>query len=326
MTGGLARKLSRRLLASSRSACWVAFLLGAGELRAQEPPDRWLTNAPSVAYPEALRALPGVPAADVGELAGGAARRGFQVLWTGAVAAATSNAVPRLHLSWGESDVWTARDWRSQAMQRDSTGSGWRAWVPVPSVELTAAYAVVFGAAGSEAITPLREFDPRAAGLGEATFPFRGLVEGFEEGIDGWEIASGGARTNSLTWSTQALTGQHALRLEVPPGKGSVTVGTVRLRGWMLREYDAVALRIALRTEAGEGRVAVALHSHARRPDLATHPAPGELPLENRWVRLEIPLTAFVQLRAAAVDGLTIQFLAEPGRALLLDDVELVLR
>lgn len=287
--------------------------------------DTWVTNAPPQAYPSPFSADLIAPP-DFAP-AGGVSRRGLSVLWSGTVAEAHSNPPPVLVFSWGKTDRWTARDWRRIALHRDANpGGGWRTWIPVPTAEVPAAYFLAYVKEGTTNVSPLRCFDPKEAGMAEATFPFRGFVEGFEDGIEGWELASSGGVPDTLAWSTNALSGRRALRVRVPEGRGSVTVGTVRLRGWMLREYDPSDLRIAMRTTGGEGRIQVALHSRAHTQNLAVHPAHGEVPVGETWQRLEVPLKAFVHLRPEDVDWLTIQFLAEPGRELLLDDVELVLR
>ena len=129
-----------------------------------------------------------------------------------------------------------------------------------------------------------------------------------------------------LRTAANALTGLRALRIEVPDGRASMTVGTVRIQGWMLIEHAPVAVRFAARTEGGEGKVGCRLHGHAGTDRVAVFPTRAEFSIGPEWRRLEVPIQAFSGLRPLEVDWMTIQFRAESGRALLVDDVELVLR
>lgn len=217
------------------------------------------------------------------------------------------------------------RDWREYAMTR--TGAVWVARLPLGSGREPVIYALREMGPDRTLLggTPPRIFHPLRAGDLEPTFPFTGFLEGFEEGWEGWERADGRPSDSVLSRSEDAWSGRRALRVEVPRGRGSITVGTVRVQGWMLWENDLVSIRMMARTEGGEGRLRVALHSRARTPDLAVHPAP-EVVVGPEWRRLEWALESFVGLRRREVDWMTLHFLAEEGVVLLLDDVELVPR
>lgn len=220
---------------------------------------------------------------------------------------------------------WRVRDWRRYPMAPEGAGS-WQASIPVPSVEVPTFYLVRATLAGKPTDSPPRIFRPRLAGLTQPTFPFTGFLEGFEEGVDAWELIGRASVPGSLGWSNHAASGRHALRVVVPSGRGSVTIGTVRVRGWMLVEHPVVALRWMARTESGEGRVRCALHSRARTPDLAVHESREEWVVGPGWRQVEVPLVGLPHLRPADVDWLTLQFRAEAGGVLLVDDLELVLR
>ncbi len=300
---------------------WVlAFLVGAARgLAGVEAADGWLTNAPPP--PPAWGApLPGEPAPDI---AASVVDRRLGVGFTPG-AALDPEAMVVLVASTGAPGHWRSRDWRSRPMTRAE--ARWTAILPLTSVEVPVVYFLSIVDGGRTNATDLRLFQPRLAGLSAPTFPFTGYLDGFEEGLGSWEptVAVGGKEV----WgpSTNALSGRSALRLSVPAGRGSMTIGTVRVQGWMLDEHAPIAVRFAARTEFGSGRVGCALHSHARTEELAVHPALGAFEVGPSWQRLEIPMAAFAGLRPSAVDWFTVQFFAEPGRALLLDDVELVLR
>lgn len=315
--------------------CGLALVYGPGRLEGATPPpeggDGWATEV--VVPPEF-----GTPlgTSGFGTLSAVAADRYMVVRWMPSRALSSAPGSPGIQASTDTPGKRILRDWRSWPMTR-AAGGAFEARIPVASIDVPTAYfltrfpGVPEGNRGVPEVTAAREFWPRVAGMTEPTEPFRGFVEGFEEGLRGWELVSvrdAGDAGRGLVASTNALSGSRALRLEIPPGRGSVTVGTVRVRGWMLTEHRVEAIRIAARTESGEGRLGVALHSRARTgaDALAVHPARGEFRVLPTWQRLEIPIEAFVGLRPYWVDWLTFQFFGESGTSLVLDDLELVLR
>ncbi len=265
-----------------------------------------------------------------GNLTARVAERHMVVRWTPPRSVAATGPIPVVRASTDTPGKRVLRDWRPWPMKR-TEGGAFEARIPVPSVEVPTAYFLSRELREATEASPVREFWPRLAGMTEPTEPFRGFVEGFEDGASGWELvtAVGDASPGRhLRLSTNALSGGGALRVEIPPGRGSVTVGTVRVRGWMLTEHPVEAIRVAARTESGEGRLGCVLHSRARAgaDDLAVHPARGEFRVLPAWQRLEVPVEAFVGLRPYWVDWLTLQFFGDSGGAVLLDDLELVLR
>jgi hypothetical protein len=232
--------------------------------------------------------------------------------------------------STGRPGHWLSRDWRRWKMEQ--TASGWRAVVPVETVDEPIAYYVRHLEEGRSRVSPVRLFRTPGSELLAPTFVFTGFLDGFEEGIAGWEPVAAALPETAVTHSQRALTGRGALRLEVPAGRASVTVGTVRIQGWMLLEHAPVAVRFAARLEDATGRkedvgrIGCALHGNARTPDVAIYPTLGEFTIGREWRRLEIPIEAFTGLRPGTVDWFTIQFRADSGRALLVDDLELVPR
>jgi hypothetical protein len=201
----------------------------------------------------------------------------------------------------------------------------WRVSVPLVSGVEPVVYRVRHVRGAQTNTSPARVFRPGLVDPPVTVGPFSGLVDGFEDGIGGWSGTVPGVN-GGLGWTDRALTGRGGLRIEVPGQRASMTVGTVRLQGWMLVEHGPRAVRFAARTEGGEGRVGCALHGHAGTDRVAVFPAKGEFRIGPEWRRLEVPLAAFAGLRPGEVDWMTIQFRAESGRALVVDDVELVLR
>jgi|GEM_PF-645277 len=268
-----------------------------------------------------------VTAGQTGLVSAAFVERRLRVEWRGGTedgADRTGASVPRVLVSTDAPGHWPVRDWRSWPM----TGrpGAWEARIPLVSATTPAVYFVEASEAGMTNASAMRWFRPRLAGVTEPTLPFAGHLEGFEQGTVGWEWGGSGDGSSWMMVSTQAWSGRGALRVEVPAGRASATVGTVRVRGWMLSEHAPRQLVVVARTEKGTGRVRMALHGEARSPRLAVFPAKSEFEVGPKWRRIEVPLASFVNLRPSSVDWLTIQFLAESGRAVLLDDLELELR
>lgn len=314
-------------------ALLLAGVLAVGviaESRGADVPDDadvWLTNAVPPAGFTVVH--PSRESAGFGLLTAVAADRHMVVRWTPPRSMSGAVGTIRIHASTDIPGARAVRDWREWPTTRTEGGS-FEARVPLLTVDVPTAYFLDRQKDGLREASGVREFWPRKAGLHEPTDVFMGFLDGFEAGREGWEIASavagGAADGGALTISTNGLSGRAALRVEIPPGRGSVTVGTVRVRGWMLTEHRVDAIRVAARTESGTGRLGCALHTRARTKELAVHPARGEFQLGPGWQRLEVPLDAFVGVRPLRVDWLTLQFFAESGGAVLLDDLELVLR
>lgn len=301
---------------------WVVLLGGRVGANAVEEPgvDAWCSGTiPGLEAEASPGWFEDLKASVVGE------ERRLAVVWAPPREVGTNGAAV-VEVSTGRAGHWPSRDWKRWPMQ--PSAEGWRAMVAVASVEAPLVYFVRYTApAGGRAVaSPLRLFRTVASDLTTPTFVFNGFLDGFEEGIPGWEAVAAGLPETVLQASAKALTGRGALRMEVPPGRASVTVGTVRVQGWMLEEHAPVALRFAARTESGDGQVHCDLHGFARTPQVAIYPTQADFPIGPEWRRLEVPMEAFTGLRPGTVDWFTIQFRAESGRALLVDDLELVLR
>jgi len=284
-----------------------------------EPADVWLTNGAPVSVVASAGST-----AEYESLGAALANQYLRVAWD-APASISTNAQVVVETSVGKPGHWASRDFALVPMK--GTGGSWSATLPVPSVEHPLIYRVRVAAAGVTNASPWRLFQPLSAGLELPTFPFSGYLEGFEDGAPAtWQPTVSGVPEGGVTVGTNALSGRWALRLTVPPSRGSITVGTTRIQPWMLLEHSPVAVRFAARTEGGGGRIGCALHGNARTEDLAVYPAAGTFDVGPDWRRFEVPMEAFLGLRPSTVDWFTIQFFAEPGRVLDVDDVELVLR
>ncbi|MFN0067989.1 MAG: hypothetical protein ACKVYV_10170 [Limisphaerales bacterium] len=288
-------------------------------LRAGEA-DRWL-HPPGI-FPE------GTPAArlttnEAAGLSGTAAQGRLRVTWP--PPAPPANAAVRLRHSTDAPGHWPARHWRTLPMTwRDGA---WHADVPVVMLEAPVIYfaETTDGANDTKAqATPMRIFFPAQAGLTRPANLRWAFLEGFEEGHEGWALATGATNALPLETVSPGASGRHALAVAVPPGRASVAVTTTALRGWMLLEHGAAALRLSARTDAGEGRLRVKLLANAGSPEFVLHEGPPAETVGPAWRRVEIPLAAYPRLRVRDVDRLVIEFAGRAGQRLLVDDVELV--
>lgn len=296
----------------------VAAMLAAvsAALRADEA-DQWLE--PPGVYPRDAPAaeLSTHPAAN---LSGAALDGRLRVTWP--PPAPPTNAAVRLRFSTDAPGHWPARHWRTLPMAwRDGI---WTADVPVVTTETPVIYFAEVTEAGGERATPMRVFSPGKAGLAASSVPRWTFLEGFEEGLDGWELAMGVTNAPPLRPVSPGASGRRALAVAVPEGRASVAVATTSLRGWMLLEHGPAALRFAARTDAGEGRLRVQLQADAGSTNLVLHDGPPAETVGPAWRRVEVPFAAFPRLRPRDVDRLVIEFAGQDGQRLLLDDVELV--
>lgn len=298
---------------------WAAGLLAGvllPALRAEEA-DRWLL--PPGVFPE------GAPAArlttnQAAGLAGAAAGGRLRVTWP--PPAPPTNAAVRLRFSTDAPGRWPARHWRATPMVWRE--GAWRADVAVITTEVPMIYFAETTEDGPAQATPMRIFFPAQAGVTRRASLSWAFLEGFEEGHEGWTLATGATSAPPLEIVSPGASGRRALAVTVPPGRASVAVATTVLRGWMLLEHGPAALRFAARTDAVEGRLRVKLLANAGSPEFVLHEGPPAEAVGPAWRRVEVPFAAFPRLRARDVDRLVIEFASRAGQRLLLDDVELV--
>ncbi|MCC6232014.1 MAG: hypothetical protein IT580_05190, partial [Verrucomicrobiales bacterium] len=144
--------------------------------------------------------------------------------------------------------------------------------------------------------------------------------------VAAWELVSARAAGAALARSEEAWLGGASLRVEVPPGRGSVTIGTPQIRGWMLEEFGVRAIRFVAKTTRNPGSLKLALHVGTGTDRMAVHGATREWEVGSTWTRVELALEDLPRLDPRGVDWFSIQFRAESGTSLLLDELELVVR
>ena len=212
---------------------------------------------------------------------------------------------------------WPARDWRTLAMRR--AGPGWLAEIPVDSLDVPQIYFVAARVNGLAAVSPLRQAHPRGLGMERPSRLFWAFIEGFEQGLEGWRVSGDSLRTNAL-----ARSGRAALAARVPAGRKSVSVESTRLRGWFVQEQGAEGFALWLRTASGTGRAAFTLAANAFTTNQITSRRGETVAVSTNWTKARLTFESFPKAPLADVDLLTIEFTAEAGTELLMDDVHLL--
>ena len=121
-----------------------------------------------------------------------------------------------------------------------------------------------------------------------------------------------------------AKSGRASLIARVPAGARSVSIQTTKLRGWFLQEHGATGVGLWMRVKSGTGAAAFTLMANAfttnqvvaRRAETAT--------VSTNWMKAAFLFESFPKFPVSEVDLFTIEFAAEPGTELLLDDVHLL--
>ncbi len=212
---------------------------------------------------------------------------------------------------------WPARDWRTLAMRR--TGPGWLAEIPVDSLDVPQIYFVAALVSGRAAVSPLRLAHPRGLGMERPSRLFWAFVEGFEQGLEGWRVSGDSLRTNAL-----ARSGRAALPARVPAGRKSVSVESTRLRGWFVQENGAEGLALWLRTSGGTGRAVFTLAANAFTTKQVTSRCVQTVTVSTNWTKARLTFGSFPKAPLADLDLLAIEFTADAGTELLIDDVHLL--
>lgn len=212
---------------------------------------------------------------------------------------------------------WPARDWRTRAMRR--AGPGWLAEIPVDSLDVPQIYFVAARVDGRAVVSRLRLAQPRGLGMERPSRLFWAFIEGFEQGPEGWRTAGDSLRTNAL-----ARSGRAALAVRVPAGRKSVSVESTRLRGWFVREHGAEGFALWLRTAGGTGQAAFSLAANAFTTNQVTSRRSETVAVSTNWTKARLTFESFPKAPLADLDLLTIEFTAEAGTELLMDDVHLL--
>ncbi len=212
---------------------------------------------------------------------------------------------------------WPARDWRTLSMRR--AGPGWLAEIPVDSLDVPQIYFVTARTSGREVVSPLRLAHPRGLGMERPSRLFWAFLEGFEQGQEGWRSPGGTLRTNG-----PARSGRTALAVRVPAGRKSVSVESTRLRGWFIEEHGAEGVGLWLRASGGAGHVVFTLAANAFSTNQVTSRRSETVAVSTNWAKARLAFESFPKAPLADLDLFTLEFVAEPGTELLMDDVHLL--
>lgn len=238
-----------------------------------------------------------------------------------------TNASVRLHFSFDEPGHWPARDWESAEMFRGA--QFFEATIRVTDLEVPVVYfANLTESAGSsrssgtnQIASPLRVCRPDRLGMDTPSHPFWPFLEGFEESLESWRLATDGP---PLAADSAAHTGKAALRVELPEGRSAVTVATTRLRGWHVTVREALGVRLWLRTKAGEvrARFGVVANAETSRQQVATFQRSENI--GQSWRKVDLWFADLPGWHPAGTDLLSIDFIGEGPREILVDDVWLL--
>jgi hypothetical protein len=315
MTVGRCRLL--RLLRGLAGALWALTGLGAAE--PAPPADDWLANP--VVFPRFAD-----PA---------------QILTNDFLALHSECLAGRLKIRWETSPIntnwtvvvqasadvpghWLARDWRPYPMT--SRDTMWETTVPVDHPDVPILYFVQAENPGlpGPRFSPMRICYPRRLGIEEPTRIFWPFLEGFEEGLAGWQLLSKGGQLPPLSLSPMAKNGHAALLVSIPAGKRSATLASTRVRGWQVSQHNATGLSVWLRALDGPGQARFTLFSQAYSTNQVMALCSHEVSLNDTWQRVNLPFEDFPGVVLSTLDLFTIEFVANGPSRFLIDDLQLL--
>lgn len=108
------------------------------------------------------------------------------------------------------------------------------------------------------------------------------------------------------------------------PGQRSIAVETTRLRGWFLEEHRAAGIGVWLRTKSGTGTAAFTLVANARSTNQIISRRAETMKVSTKWAKAALLFESFPKVRLGDLDLFSIEFAAEPGTELLIDDLHLL--
>lgn len=277
------------------------------------PADVWFTN--HFTWPQFVPTQ-AVAAARFENLHADGASGRLKIFWS--PAQMDTNAVVTIFASADTPGHWPVRDWREfETIER---GTNWEAKVPVDDIDVPVAYFARETCNGKTNQSPLRLAYPRELGLEGPTRFFWPFIEGFEEGAASWRLAAADVGTMKL--SPEAKNGRAALQVTLPATKRSVAVGTTRVRGWRALHAGINGLSVWLRTRGGSATVRFTLHENALTTNQVVSVSPLESRFNDTWQRVDISFESFPNLTLAKVDWLTLEFIADGPREILVDDLQ----
>ncbi len=299
------------------SAAWWLLLAGTAWAQPKPAADAWVNGA--VLYPHGTITNSPQPDAFQSLRAEHLAEQ-LRVRWQ--PSAPPTQTRVTLHFSVDAPGHWPARDWRALPMTQ--RGAVWEATLPVDDLDVPLVYFVQIAGEATPQFSPMRVVSPRAAGMEKPSRIFWPFLDGFEEGIQGWELLDAPPQTPALKTSPAAHDGRAALAVNLPAGWRSVTVGTPRVRGWHYANQLATGLRVWLRAPGGSGHARFTLHAHARSTNQVRSVSTIEAALDDQWRKVDLSFSSFPNLPAVSVDWFSIEFTGEGPREFLVDDLRLL--
>ena len=227
-----------------------------------------------------------------------------------------------LHFSADAPGHWAARDWRTLPMTR--RGAVWEATLLVEELDVPLVYFVSVGAETPTLLSPMRVISPRLAGMEKPSRVFWPFLDGFEQGVSGWELIPSSTAAPPLKTSAIAHDGNAALSVPLPAGQRSVTVGTARVRGWHNSLQLATGLRVWLRAAGGSGKARFTLHTNAGTTSAVSAVSTIEAVLDDKWRKVDLSFSSFPNFPVASTDLFSIEFSGEGPREFLVDDLRLL--
>ena len=217
---------------------------------------------------------------------------------------------------------WAARDWRAFPMVL--RGERWEATVPVEDLEVPLVYFVRAGEGGAANVSAMRMFSPRRAGMEEPTRIFWPFLEGFETGLDSWQLLGSATDSASLSAGAPARNGLASLVVPLAASRRSVTLATTRMRGWQIQREGATGLGVWLRARTGAGQARFALEANAFTTNRVVRVFKKEAALNEHWQKVDLSFADLAPLAWRGVDLFTIEFIGQGPREFLVDDLHLL--
>lgn len=227
-----------------------------------------------------------------------------------------------LHFSADAPGHWPARDWRTLPLTQ--RGAVWEATLPVDDLDVPVVYFVSDGMPVPAVLSPMRVVSPRLAGMEKPSRVFWPFLDGFEEGVSGWELSPTSLGAPPLKLSSAAHDGNAALSVVLPAGQRSVTVGTARVRGWHYSHQLATGLRVWLRAPGRAGTARFMLHANAGTATAQAVASTITAQIDDRWRKVDLAFSSFPNLPILGTDWFSIEFTGEGPAEFLLDDVRLL--
>lgn len=279
------------------------------------PADAWLAERP--VYPSGLGSNASSPEAFL-TLSAELVAEQLKVRWLASPASAPVQVL--LYYSADAPGHWPARDWRAVPMPR--RGEAWEATLPVDDLDVPLVYFVSDASATPARCSPMRVVSPRLAGMEKPSRVFWPFLDGFEDGLAGWQLVTPDAP--ALRISPQAHDGNAALAVTLPAGRQTVSVSTPRVRGWHYSLQLATGVRVWLRAPGGTGEARFTLHAHAGTTNALATASTIVAPLNDQWQRVDLAFGSFSNFPVASTDRFSIEFRGDGPREFLVDDLQLL--